>query len=137
LLAEPGAVSLGERPALLLLVLVIAANAIRSSLEGIALWTWQVSQCRLQLLACDFELMDGLCLNAVKLSGERQQRLITAGLHLTQNPCGSGVDGIVLLGIDLEQLLQRLVKSWSAGIQSGNHGHDVWCAMAHIKKGFG
>ena len=118
-------------------MLVVAAHAVRSSLEGVALRSWQVGEGCFQLLASDFELMDGLRLNTIKLSGERQQRLIAQGLHLSQNPCGSSVDGIVLLGIDLKQLPQRLIKSWSAGIQSGNHGHDVWCAMAHIKKGFG
>lgn len=117
LLPEPGAVGFSVFPGILLLPLVIQADAVSCFGQCVTLRVLQAGIGAVQLFARQFELDHGCAVHAVELAGAVDHGRIAACADVAQDVRHRVLDRVVGAGFECQQHVQRLQEIGSAGIQ--------------------
>ena len=117
LLPQARAVSLGHRPRLAPLPFVKRADTLRCRHERVALPGRQAFERGTAFGRGKLERGDAHRADAIEARGVFEHRGVAAGPHVGEDPSDRGLDGRVLLGVELGQPRQRRVEIRCRGVE--------------------
>jgi hypothetical protein len=100
---------------------VEGAHALRCGLQRGALRFRQRGQGRIQFGLADIEVRHRGGLHAVELVGVFQHRVVAAGAYVADDPADRAFDGVVGLGFESQQRIERFPEIVLGGVELADH----------------